>query len=116
MAKVDLHKMMAVEIPAQDWTITDVLDDIIMATFVDTDKQGEFIERNGVLIKIDPARQLWRVARVIIAGPKCSDRIKKGAYIMFPNDKGIHVPRVGGFDNVVFLNEERIFGLCKPNK
>lgn len=111
---MELDKVQGVEIPSLDWEITDVLDDIIMAQFVDTDNDGQHIQRNGIYIKVDPAKQLWRVGRVIAAGPKCSDKIKTGVFILFPNDRGIQVPQVGGYKNVAFINEPRIFGICKP--
>jgi hypothetical protein len=85
-----------------------------MVTFVDIVDDG-YVSRNGVLVKIDVAKQLWRVGKVILAGPKCSPKIKKGVHILFPNDRGLQVPRVGGFSNVAFLNEDRIFGICEPN-
>jgi hypothetical protein len=116
MAKVDLSKMAAMDVPALDWEITDVLDDVIMLELVDVDKTGEYIQRNGIMIKIDPSRQVWRVGRVHLAGPECSVKMKKGVHVLFPNNYGIHVPEVAGIKHVVFINEERIFGLCKPRK
>lgn len=113
---VDLEKMKGIELPDNEWDITDVLDDIIMVQFVDVpeDGDGDYIMRRGIVVKTDPAKMLWRVGKVIIHGPKCSKQIKKGTYILMPNDRGIHVPQIGEFKHVAFINEERIFGLCKP--
>src|SRR4051812_12071875 len=113
---MQLDKIQGVEVPSLDWEITDVLDDIIMVQFVDVDNTGEYLQRNGIFIKIDPVKQLWRVGRVITSGPKCSEKIEKGTYVLFPNDKGIQVPQVGGYKNVAFINEDRIFGICKPTE
>ena len=112
---MDLTKMSQAKVPFLDWEITDVLDDIIMVQFVDVEEDG-FVKRDSLFLKTDPTKQLWRVGKVILSGPECSDRIRPGVHIIFPNDKGIQVPKVGGFENVAFINEERIFGICEPKK
>ncbi len=113
--KIDLDKMGSVEVPALDWVIDEVLDDIIMAQFVDI-VDGEYISRNGVLVKLDVAKQLWRVGKVLKVGPECNEKIKPGVHVLFPNDRGIHVPKVGGLTNICFINEERIFGIVSSAK
>lgn len=112
---MDLQNMAGTVVPYLDWEITDVLDDIIMVQFVDVEEDG-FVKRESLFLKADPTKQLWRVGKVILSGPKCSKRIHPGVHIIFPNDKGIQVPKVGGFHNVAFINEERIFGICRPRE
>ena len=114
---LDLEKMKDSEIPT-DWEIAEVLDDILFVQFVDVADEDGYVKRGGVLIKVDPSRQLWRVGKVIKHGPKCSSRIVDGTHVLVPNDKGIHIPEVCGLKNVAFINEERIFGICiqKQNK
>lgn len=116
MSKLNIDAMQGVEVPSIDWDITDVLDDIIMIQFVDCSADGEYIQRSGIYVKNEVGKQIWRVGKVLKSGPDCSDKIKPGVHVIFPNDKGIHVPKVGKHVNIAFLNEERIFGICVPNK
>jgi hypothetical protein len=114
MAKIDLEKMAGTEVPSFDWKITEVLDDVIMTQFVDTDKSGDYINRNGILVKLDVTKQVWRVAKVVLRGPKCSPKIQPGVHVIFPNNLGIHVPEVGQLKLVCFISEDKIFGICEP--
>ncbi len=109
---INLDDMKGTNIPSLSWEITDVLDDILMVQFVDCSTDGEYVDRGGILVKLDVTKNVWRVGRVIKAGPKCSDKIKPDVHVLFPNDKGIQIPKVGKYSNVAFINEERIFGIC----
>ncbi len=100
-----------------DYEITEVMGDIIMAEFVDCSDDGALLSRGGILINNDITQNTWRVAKVLLHGKGCSDIIKKGTLIMFPNDKGIKaVSLKKGKKPVIFLNEERIFGIVKSKK
>jgi co-chaperonin GroES (HSP10) len=57
---------------------------------------------------------VWRVGKVILAGPNCKT-VKEGDYIVFPNDKGIQAANINDLKNIVFLSENRIFGVCETN-
>lgn len=110
---INLDDMKGTNIPSLEWEISDVLDDIIMVQFVDCTADGEYVDRGGILVKLDVTKNVWRVGKVIKAGPDCSSKIKPGVCVMFPNDKGIQIPKVGSIQNVAFINEERIFGICE---
>ena len=97
-----------------------LFDDIILATYVDLSEDGEAINRNGVLIPINNVQKAWRIGKVILAGPRCQS-VSEGSYICFPNDKGIPVSNLdvdgyGIVKNGIFLNEQRIFGTCRPEE
>lgn len=97
-----------------------LFDDVLLAQYVDLSEDGESINRNGVLIPINTVQKAWRIGQVLLAGPNCRTA-SVGSYICFPNDKGIPVSNidVDGFGivkNGIFLNEQRIFGLCSPNE
>ena len=84
-----------------------------------THEDGDSINRNGVLIPINNVQKAWRIGVVLAAGPNCT-QVKEGDYICFPNDKGIPVSNLdldghGTVANGIFLNEQRIFGVCKRN-
>lgn len=99
----------------EDFEITELLGDIIMAEMSDCSDDGKFVERDGIYIDNDMSRNTWRVAKIIMHGAGCSEIIEKGKYIMFPNDKGIRCIQKGEKPRI-FLNEERIFGVCAPKK
>ena len=101
------------------YSLVNVFDDILLAQFVDLSEDGDSINRNGVLIPINNVQKAWRIGVVLAAGPNCT-QVKEGDYICFPNDKGIPVSNLdldghGTVANGIFLNEQRIFGVCKRN-
>tara|TARA_Y100000310_G_C20481696_1_gene714992 strand:+ start:405 stop:917 length:513 start_codon:yes stop_codon:yes gene_type:complete len=101
------------------YSLTNIFDDILLAQYVDLSDDGEAINRNGVLIPINQVQKAWRIGQVLSAGPNCQ-QVKVGDYICFPNDKGIPVSNLdldgfGTVKNGIFLNEQRIFGICKKN-
>lgn len=95
-----------------------VMDDIVLAQYVDLAADGNSVIRNGIHIPLSQVRRTWRMARVILVGPKCN-YTKPGDIVCFPDDKGIKVDNlsVTGFDSSIrdclFLNEDRFFGICE---
>lgn len=98
-----------------DWTLTSVLDDILMVQYIDASEDGREVMRNGIYVPIDVTTHVWRVGKVILAGPNCRFT-KVNDYVVFPNDKGIRASSINGIKNAVFLNEPRIFGVCTPKE
>ena len=94
-----------------------VMDDIVLAQYVDLSNDGNSVIRNGIHIPLSQVKRTWRMARVILVGPKCK-YTKPGDIVCFPDDKGIKVDNlsVTGFDSSIrdclFLNEDRFFGIC----
>ena len=95
-----------------DWNLTTLLDNLLMVQYVDATESGREVMRNGILVAIDATTHVWRVGKVIIAGPNCN-YVKEGDHVIFPNDKGIRASCINDLKNIVFLNEDRIFGTCK---
>ena len=93
-----------------DWEIETPLHDILMVEYVDENEFGE-VKRDGIWIKQEMVNKLWRVGRVIKAGPKASSYLHD-ALIMFPSDKGIPLVSFNG-KKFIFLNEERVFAIVK---
>lgn len=95
-----------------------VMDDIVLAQYVDLSTDGNSVIRNGIHIPLSQVQRTWRMARVILVGPKCN-YTKPGDIVCFPDDKGIKVDNlsVAGFDSSIrdclFLNEDRFFGICE---
>ena len=90
---------------------TQVLDNILMVQFADINDEGTEIKRGNLWIPINAVEYTWRVARVVLAGPKC-ETVKVGDFVIFPNDRGLKVNNLNGLRNIAFLNEDRIFGVC----
>ena len=74
--------------------------------------------RNGIMIPLAHVARAWRIGQVILAGPNCAFT-KVHDYVCFPSDKGLpcsnlDIDGIGILKNATFLNEARIFGICKP--
>lgn len=96
------------------WKLTQVLDDILMCQFVDISEDGTQICRGGIWLPINAVQQAWRVAKVLIAGPRA--KVKAGQYVIFPSTFGLKASNINNLRNIVFLNEDRIFGVAEPEK
>jgi hypothetical protein len=96
-----------------------LFDDIILVKYIDTDDDnGDFIKRGSLFIDPKSIKAAWRKAEVILAGPNVK-YVKPGDIVMFPNDKGVSIANLeienyGFLNKGMFLNEQRLFGICKP--
>lgn len=93
-----------------------VLDDVLLVKYVDETEDGSSIVRNGIVIPINADTKAWRIGEVILCGPN-SKYVKKGDYVCFPNNLGVPVANLdidnyGSLKKGLFLNEQRIFGIC----
>ena len=96
----------------EEYEITELLGDMIMAEYVDCDKSGDLVNRGGIFINNDISRNTWRVAKIILTGPLAPENLTVGKTIIFPNDKGIPAVSKGERPRI-FLNAQRIFGVCE---
>jgi len=110
--KIQIENYPAESIMLDGWKLTKVLDDILMCQYIDTSEDGTEVKRGSLYVPINVTTFAWRLAKVILAGPKCS-MVKVGDIVMFPNDKGLQVANLNDMKNIVFLNENRIFGVCE---
>ena len=99
------------------YDLVDVLDDIILAEFVDVSSSGNEIIRNGLVVPINAQTNAWRIGLVVLAGKGCQ-LVKRGDYICFPNNLGVNISKIeveghGIVESGQFLNEHRIFGVVK---
>lgn len=106
----------------EDFKLSFVFDDIVLVEFIDevSDGTGDVIERNGIFVPTNTLIKAWRKAKVILVGPSVR-YCKAGDIVIFPNDKGAAVSNIeiegyGKLKKGVFLNEQRLFGICKQNK
>ena len=102
------------------YDLCDVLDDIVLAEFVDVGATNNEIMRNGLVVPINAETSAWRIGKVLLAGKGCT-LVKKGDFICFPNNMGVNISKVevvdyGMVEAGQFLNEHRIFGVVKPKQ
>jgi len=98
------------------YNLKHVLDDIILVKLVDETEDGTNIMRNGLLVPINAATKAWRIGQVVLAGPNVK-LAKPNEYVCFPNNMGVPIANIevdgyGTLKKGIFLNEQRIFGIC----
>lgn len=97
----------------EDYEVVELLGDVIMAEYADVAPDGKSLVRNGIILPNEVVdKKAWRVGKVLLVGPN-TKQVKTGQHVIFPGDKGIIGIQKGG-KTVIFLNEERIFGICAP--
>ena len=99
------------------YELNELFDDIILATYADLDDTGDNIVRDGIVIPGNAAERAWRIAKVVLTGPRCA-QVKEVDHVIFPNEFGMRANNItvtgkGKVTQSVFLNEERIFGTCE---
>ena len=113
---IDLTTPLKGDFGIEDYDLSFIFDDILLIEYADQTDKGE-IERNGILIPANAMNKAWRRGKVILAGPKVK-YTKEGDIVIFPNTMGVTISNVtitnkGKIKNGLFLNEERMFGICK---
>tara|TARA_R110000765_G_scaffold281581_1_gene378852 strand:- start:7 stop:423 length:417 start_codon:yes stop_codon:yes gene_type:complete len=115
---IDLSKSERGDFGIDDYELSFIFDDILLIEYADETKEGE-VERNGILIPTNALNRAWRKGKVILAGPDAK-YAKEGDIVVFPNNMGVTINGVavtgkGKITSGVFLNEERMFGICKKS-
>lgn len=100
-----------------DFELSFIFDDIMLVEYIDTASDGDSITRNGIYIPANALAKAWRKAKVILVGPNVK-YTKKDDIVVFPNNLGITVSNLkvkdyGVIQKGIFLNENRVFGICK---
>lgn len=98
------------------FSLKQLLDDVMLVKFVDETDDGTNIVRNGIVVPVNVDTKAWRIGEVILAGPN-TKHAKTKDYVCFPNNLGIPVANIsvdgyGALKKGIFLNEQRIFGIC----
>jgi len=115
---IDLSSHSEGDFGIRDYELSFIFDDILLVEYIDTADEGDGVIRNGIYVPTNALTKAWRKARVILAGPDAK-YTKVGDIVIFPNNLGvtvanIDIENVGSIKNGIFLNENRIFGICKP--
>lgn len=109
---VRIENYLATDLNLSGWKLTQVLDDILMCQFVDINEDGTMIKRGDIWLPINVTNQAWRVAKVLLSGP--SAKVKPGQHVIFPSTYGLKANNINNLRHIVFLNEDRIFGVAEP--
>ena len=72
----------------QGYALSKVMDDIVLAQYVDLSSDGRSVIRNGIHIPLSQVQRTWRLAKVILVGPMCK-YTNEGDIVCFPDDNGI---------------------------
>jgi len=106
----------------EDFKLSFLFEDIVLVEFIDEvdDGHGDAILRGGIFVPTNTLTKAWRKAKVILAGPN-AQYAKVGDIVIFPNDKGVSVSNIeieghGILKKGMFLNEKRLFGICKKKE
>ena len=101
---------------SDDFELSFIFDDILLVEYIDESEDGD-IQRNGIFVPTNAITRAWRKAKVILAGPKAK-YAQEDDIVIFPHNLGVTISNMdiagkGKVKKGVFLNEDRIFGLCK---
>ncbi|NBP16780.1 hypothetical protein EBU95_20735 [bacterium] len=115
---IDLQSHQQGDFGIDDYKLSFIFDDIILVVPKDLDESGDNIMRNGIVIPTNAVRSAWRKGEVILVGPNVK-YCKLGDVVVYPSDRGLPVAGIevegyGKLKKGLFLNEERLFGICKP--
>tara|TARA_R110000787_G_scaffold91325_2_gene192609 strand:+ start:20 stop:415 length:396 start_codon:yes stop_codon:yes gene_type:complete len=101
-----------------DFELNFIFDDILLVEYVDENATGE-IQRNGIFVPTNAVNKAWRKAKVILKGPK-AEYVEVGDVVIFPHNLGVAISNldVNGtkVKKGIFLNEDRLFGICTLKK
>jgi cellobiose-specific phosphotransferase system component IIB len=105
-----------------EYTLTKLMDDVMLLEFCDIESVGdgnEYVKRGAILIPTTQVHNMWRKGRVILKGPRVNFT-EIGEIVMFPANMGVQISNVevegyGIVKKGLFLNEQRMFGVCKEN-
>jgi cellobiose-specific phosphotransferase system component IIB len=105
-----------------DYKLSKVFDDVILIEYCDihgSEEGSEYILRGGIAVPINQVHNAWRKGKVVLIGPHVRFT-KVGEIVVFPNNMGIPITNLevedyGKLKNGLFINEQRMFGICKVN-
>jgi co-chaperonin GroES (HSP10) len=114
---IDLSSHSSGDFGLDDFNLSFIFDDILLVEYIDMTGDGDNIMRNGIYIPTNAVSKAWRKAKVILAGPHAK-YTKRGDIVIFPNNLGITISNIsidghGKVKQGIFLNENRLFGICK---
>lgn len=107
-----------------DYILSRLMDDVMLVEYCDLatncGEVGEFVRRGSLLIPVNNVDKMWRKGKVILKGPNVLFT-EVGEIVVFPSNMGsgvsnLEVKGYGKVKNGLFLNEQRMFGVCEVNE
>lgn len=106
-----------------DFVLSKLMDDVMLIEFCDleaSESGEEFVKRGSLIVPTSQIHNMWRKGIVILKGPNVR-YTNIGDIVVFPANMGIKVTNIevdghGKISNGLFLNEQRMFGICKEKK
>ena len=103
-----------------DYILSKLMDDVMLIEFCDlqSGEDGlEYVMRGGIAVPVNNINNMWRKGKVILKGPNVR-YTEVGDIVLFPANMGIQVTNievedVGKIKKGLFLNEQRMFGICR---
>lgn len=104
----------------ENYILSKLMDDVMLLEFCDlqSGEDGvEYVLRGGIAIPVAQIQNMWRKGVVILKGPNVR-YTEVGDIVMFPSNMGVQITNVeveghGKVNKGLFLNEQRMFGICK---
>ena len=118
---IDLYdRQLPTDFGMDDYILSKLYDDVILLEYTDLvadESGGEYITRGAILVPVSQVHNAWRKGKVVLKGPNVRFT-EVGDIVVFPNNMGIPVSNLvvenyGTVKKALFLNEQRIFGICK---
>jgi len=114
---IDLSSHSDGDFGLEDLELSFIFADILLVEYIDLSDDKDGLMRNGIYIPTNAQTKAWRKAKVILVGPQVQ-YTKVGDIVVFPNNLGVTIANMaikdhGIIRNGVFLNEDRVFGICK---
>tara|TARA_R100001591_G_scaffold403_1_gene926 strand:- start:1443 stop:1862 length:420 start_codon:yes stop_codon:yes gene_type:complete len=114
---IDLTQKDRGDFGLEDYDLDFIFDDILLVEYVDETDEGDEVIRNGIVVPTNALTKAWRKGKIILAGPE-TKYAKEGDIVIFPNNMGVTISNItvsgkGKVKKGIFLNEERMFGICK---
>lgn len=105
-----------------DYVLSKLFDDVMLVEYCDLvsgEGSSDYILRGGIAIPVAQVHNAWRKGKVILKGPNVR-YTGLGDIVVFPNNMGIPISNLevkdhGKVKNGLFLNEQRMFGVCEVN-
>jgi len=97
------------------------MDDVMLIEYCDLEDSNdgvEYVLRGGIAIPTTQVHNMWRKGKVILKGPRVQFT-HVGEIVMFPANMGVGISNVevtdhGMVKKGLFINEQRMFGVCEP--
>ena len=112
-------KSLPTDFGLENYKLAKLMDDVMLVEFCDlqSGEDGvEYVMRGGIAIPTTQVHNMWRKGKVILKGPNVR-YTEIGEIVVFPANMGIQVTNIevdgfGKIDKGLFLNEQRMFGIC----